>query len=94
MNSIFQEIVNIIRDGCKDQKCKNCHCKSYKHGVGCGEMYRAMKIYDLLMHESMHKPKTIICKGCLSQIDVNDDEVKCPCCGTVNVVEEEEEDDE
>lgn len=38
--------------------------------------------------------KTIICKGCLSDLPVKGDVVKCPCCGTVNVVEEEEEDDE
>jgi hypothetical protein len=48
--NIFQQIVEIIRDGCKDQKCKTCHCKAYKHDVGCGEMYRAMKIYDLVKH--------------------------------------------
>lgn len=50
MNTILQEIVQIIRDGCKDQRCKNCHFRQYKHGVGCGEMYRAMKIYDLVKH--------------------------------------------
>ena len=40
--------------------------------------------------------KTIICKGCLSDLPVKGDIVKCPCCGTKNEVEEdeEEEDDE
>ena len=48
MSNLLEQIVMIIRDGCKEQKCKTCHCKQYKHSVGCGEMYRAMKIYDLV----------------------------------------------
>lgn len=35
--------------------------------------------------------KTIMCKGCLSDLPVKGDDVKCPCCGTVNEAEVEEE---
>ena len=93
MSNMLEQIVMIIRDGCKEQKCKTCHCKQYKHGVGCGEMYRAMKIYDLIKHSAEKTSKTIICDGCLRELEATEEEVKCPCCGTVNIVEEEEDDE-
>jgi predicted amidophosphoribosyltransferase len=38
--------------------------------------------------------KTIICKGCLSDLPVKGDVVVCPCCGTKNDAVAEEEDEE